>query len=352
MKQIEIDMLAESKKGLLTMCVGTGTGENIITSLQVAEKMAELDETANILYINTVMTPRQLGSEIRRHIDSDYSSETPNPQIRHVTLQPGKLNNAEIEIRTELGKGVRYIIVNSLEFSSRDSRRRDVLLFQIMEWLLEFGIGVMVFCERSNSIASHGHIQRGGIGKYAGLAANINYLSDIENEGYRLDPNDGENTWAISVREREEEILQLEREEQKRIQSEADAAEEKRVREREKKFLEADVPIIHCENPNGVKAVIEAFRRSYVEFYKGRFESKEHYRKRILAAAAVHHESNPKFFGLPEDNYGELTIVHSSDTNKLFEEETLPEGRSFKDYYKPDKLPIAGIRKPKVHAKS
>ena len=41
MKQEEIDMIAHAKRGVLTLCLGNTTGENITFSLSVAEEIAK-----------------------------------------------------------------------------------------------------------------------------------------------------------------------------------------------------------------------------------------------------------------------------------------------------------------------
>src|ERR1700676_3253904 len=73
MKQEEIDMLAHAKRGVLTLCLGHTTGENIIVSLAVTEQIAKTLNRGKVLYLNTAQSGRQLATEIRKKIQSDYS---------------------------------------------------------------------------------------------------------------------------------------------------------------------------------------------------------------------------------------------------------------------------------------
>src|SRR5689334_11673389 len=100
MKQEEIDMIAHAKRGVLTLCIGTNTGENIAFSLAVAEQIGKTLNRGKVLYLNTVHTERQLASEIRKRINPDYSVKNSDPRITYLTCAGGTLNTMDDAVRT------------------------------------------------------------------------------------------------------------------------------------------------------------------------------------------------------------------------------------------------------------
>src|SRR5258708_2590025 len=131
MKPDEIYIIAHSRRGVVTLCLSASTGENITQSLLVAERIAKKLHRGTVLYLNTVGPRRQLSADIRRHVRKDYTPKNPDPEISYLTCVAGVLNSLEAEIRSRLESGVRFIVINSLEFSSKDYRRKDDLFYQI-----------------------------------------------------------------------------------------------------------------------------------------------------------------------------------------------------------------------------
>ena len=199
MEHKEIDMIAHSKRGVITLCLSPSTGANITGSLLVAGRIAKELKRGKVLYLNTVHTRRQLAGEIRKYISEDHSTIKPDPRISYMSCVAGTLNSLDGDIRTHLAGGVRFIIINSLEFSSKDYRRREDLFYQCRQWADEFDASVIVFSQRVKATAEQGTIQRGGgVGKFAGVAAAINYLSvkkNVEDEDM-----DDEQTGETEVR--------------------------------------------------------------------------------------------------------------------------------------------------------
>jgi len=306
-----------------------------------------------VLYLNTAHSGRQLATEIRKKIWSDYSAKNPDPRITYMHCPSGTLNGLEKDIRMQLANGVRFIIINSLEFSSKDYRRKDDLLFQIKTWAHEFSAAVIVFAEQVKSIANQGKIQRGGgVGKFAGAAAVIVYLSaaltadadeDLEDEDITGDE------WLSDERAKQRERVMAAAKSIKEMEEEEELLERAKVLAREQVFLDADVPVWKAEDETEEAIIINLFLDNNWEFDQKDNESDEHYNKRMMAAIAVDVEACSKEYALVIK--APFHIVHSNNPDVRFAEELLPTGADYHDYYDPDKLPIPGERKPRLMKK-
>ena len=73
------------------------------------------------------------------------------------------------------------IIINSLDLSSKDYRRKEELLYTVMEWLGTYDVSIVIFSELRKRIPKQGKIQQGGgVGKFAAIAEEIQMLGDSE----------------------------------------------------------------------------------------------------------------------------------------------------------------------------
>jgi hypothetical protein len=191
MTSYEKETILSFKRGAVSLCLATTTGANIVASLEIAGHIAKVAERGKVLFINTVQTERQLASEIRRNIDKDYSAEKPDPRITYLSSPPGLLNSLGKQIRRMLDTGIRFIVINSLEFSTKDSRRKNELLFQIMDWTNIYGAAVLIFGEESETdpITGKIHHGNGGIGKLSVLAKNVFHITSPEDKQEIIDFN-------------------------------------------------------------------------------------------------------------------------------------------------------------------
>ena len=87
-----------------------------------------------------------------------------------------------------------------MEFSSKDHRRKDELLYQIMDWTNLYGAAVLIFSEEVNTDPVTGKIHRGGggIGKLSALAKNIFHITS---EADRKEPVDFKTSMSSVVLE-------------------------------------------------------------------------------------------------------------------------------------------------------
>src|SRR5689334_7171901 len=122
MNTYEIETLSALKGGALTLCLGSSTGANITGSLQVAHEIAYTLGRGKVLYINTVQTKRQLAASVRKMEKSGVAEEENKTEIEYLTSTTGALSELKELIRKYLERGVRFILINSLEFSSKDYR--------------------------------------------------------------------------------------------------------------------------------------------------------------------------------------------------------------------------------------
>lgn len=348
----DIRLAAHSRRGIITLCIGDHTGGNIIFSLKLAEEIAAIQKRGKVLYLNTVQSQRQLAGEIRKHVSKEYSSTKAQEDISYLHCPSGKLNSMERDIRKHLERGIKFIILNSLEFSSKDARRRDDFMFQCMTWASEFDAAVLLFSESKATETSEWRIVRGkGIGKFIGCAGDVicmdDYSEDLENFAEGCDETEGIGYWLEKL-EKEEQMAALAaaEAEEKKVQ-EAKLLEQAKQLASEGAFLAADVPIYKAWNEAEEKRVGERFRQRHHTFRPQPNESAEHFRKRLLAALAIELTKHLPIYNavLTQDK---IEIVHSADPEKPFSDELLPEGGALGDYFSPDKLPIRGERKPRL----
>ena len=202
MNNYDLETVSAMKRGAVMLCLGSSTGSNITGSLEAAHRISQTLGRGKVLYINTVQTKRQLAAKVRsveeaRSSDAKVGSAEPESgidQIEYMTSEAGMLSGMGRVITNSIRRGVKFIIINSLEFSSKDYRRKDELLYQIMQWTGSFGAGVLIFAESPNVAPKPGKIHRGGgTGKLAAIAKSIIFTADAEDEYEdRSDDNDND----------------------------------------------------------------------------------------------------------------------------------------------------------------
>ncbi|MEP7236085.1 MAG: hypothetical protein ABI778_12390, partial [Ignavibacteriota bacterium] len=167
-------------RGKITLCIGAETGSNITASLVSAASLARDPRTGPVLYLNTIQTPRKLGMSIRSTTNMPYSEGKQNPRLSFYCVEPGLFSGecAAIERRIEEMKAT-TIIINSLDFASKDYRRREELIFTVMDWLARYDLNIIIFSEMRKSLPKPGKIQYGGgVGKLAGIAESVETVGE------------------------------------------------------------------------------------------------------------------------------------------------------------------------------
>ncbi len=180
MTTTDLESITNLKIGGVTACVGPKTGLNVICSLQVAEHLARETGKGNVLYINTVQPDQFLYSSIRKHINKEFSIKTNDKRITYetsvlglITADKDNLNNLITENQ------IKFVIINSWEFASKDYRRKEELIFMILGWLQQHKVTIIVFSESVRQTPLSEKIQRGGgIGKLAAIAQDIKVLTE------------------------------------------------------------------------------------------------------------------------------------------------------------------------------
>ena len=176
----DLEAITNVRIGGVTACVGPKTGVNIICSLQIAEHLARKTEKGNVLYINTVQPDQFLYSSIRKHVNKEFSIQTNDKRITYETSVMGLLNADKEHLNTLITENqIKYVIINSWEFASKDYRRKEELIFMILGWLQQHRVTVIVFSESVKQTPLSEKIQRGGgIGKLAAIAQEIKVLTE------------------------------------------------------------------------------------------------------------------------------------------------------------------------------
>ncbi len=172
-------------RGKITLCMGEETGSNITASLMTAAALARDPRTGPVLYLNTVQPSRKLGMTIRSGIDPAFSSDKKNLRLGFITIEPGLLSGSRYYVEEQIEKmKAKTLIINSLDFASKDYRRKEELIFTVMEWLARYDLNIIIFSEMRKSLPKPGKIQRGGgVGKLAAVAEEIEIVGENDELG-------------------------------------------------------------------------------------------------------------------------------------------------------------------------
>jgi len=178
MTREEKNELLKLRKGRITVVLGSETGTNITASLELGEAVGKEMRMGNVLYLNTVQTGRALADSIREFADFNFGKGRKDYRIAYETCMSGLITSRRVDLEKLItGRGIKYVIINSWEFASKDYRRKDELIFMLQEWAHNFGVTIIVFAESVKISPVPGKIQRGpGIGKLAACAAEIKSL--------------------------------------------------------------------------------------------------------------------------------------------------------------------------------
>ncbi len=176
MNTIDLENQAALRGGALTLCVGEETGINIQHSIEMAAQLAAA-KSGPVLYINTIQTPRRLGMSVLSVTGNNQKSD---PNLSFFSCEPGLLSSEKGRIEQCIEALMpKTIIINSLDFASKDYRRKEELIFSVMEWLGRYDTNILIFSELRKSLPKPGKIQRGGgVGKLAAIAEEIRLVGE------------------------------------------------------------------------------------------------------------------------------------------------------------------------------
>jgi hypothetical protein len=158
----------------LTLVFGDSIGKNVVASMIQAEAIAQTREFGQVLYLNTFQTDERMDETCAAAVHRYFTVNTQDlMSIENSTV--GELANDQgMMSRNLVGHfPAKVIIINSWEFSSRDCRLRERLLFRINEWITHYGASVIVYAEARNRSVELGKCQIGGFGRLTALANRI-----------------------------------------------------------------------------------------------------------------------------------------------------------------------------------
>ena len=178
----------------ITLLLGSSIGSNIDASLSHAKELVRALPAGSVLYLNTVQNTRAMWESARKHglkpspvgtclVDDNYRRV-----IYIMNIPRGDLYRWRDRIKEFLHEGyIQYVVVNSWEFSSRNSRYREEAVFLMKELTdgLEGGhqpVHALIYGEEMTSSPQAQKIQRNGYGKLSGLAKRIVSISIDEHE--------------------------------------------------------------------------------------------------------------------------------------------------------------------------
>ena len=173
----------------ITLLLGSSTGSNINASLSHAIELVKSQPSGSVLYLNTVQDTRSMFLSARKlgldpdgnglcHVDGDVRKV-----IYILNITRGDLYRWRDTIKEFLYMGyIQYVMVNSWEFSSKNSRYREEAVFFMKELTegLEGGyqpIHALIYAEEIPSKPLVQKIQRNGFGKLTGLVQTVHSIS-------------------------------------------------------------------------------------------------------------------------------------------------------------------------------
>ena len=173
----------------ITLLLGSSTGSNIDASLSHAIELVKSQPSGSVLYLNTVQDTRSMFLSARKqgldpdgnglcHVDGDVRKV-----IYILNVTRGDLYRWRDTIKEFLYMGyIQYVMVNSWEFSSKNSRYREEAVFFIKEITegLEGGyqpMHALIYAEEIPSKPLVQKIQRNGFGKLTGLTQTVHSIS-------------------------------------------------------------------------------------------------------------------------------------------------------------------------------
>jgi hypothetical protein len=173
----------------VTLMLGESTGRNTEASLAHALELVAAQPSASVVYINTVLTTRSMYELARRYglEPKDNGICIVNGDQRKiiyiVNITRGDLWKWRDTIREYLYMGyVQSVIINSWEFSSRNSRYREEAIFFLKEITdgTQGGyqpVNALVYAEEIPNGPLIQKMQRGGFGKLSALANKIHNIT-------------------------------------------------------------------------------------------------------------------------------------------------------------------------------
>ncbi|MDP4221245.1 MAG: hypothetical protein Q8916_11435 [Bacteroidota bacterium] len=177
----------------VTLLLGENTGLNVHASIDHAIELLDQNIPGSVLYLNTVQTPRSMYDSARSHgLAPDgngvcFVGGKFGKVIYIMNITRGNLHKSREKIEYMLSEGrIQYVMINSWEFASKNSRYREESVFLLKE--LTSGmrsdfepVSAIVYAEEQSRETRAQKIQRGGFGKLAGVVAKVEIIT-IENE--------------------------------------------------------------------------------------------------------------------------------------------------------------------------
>ncbi len=174
----------------VNIVLGESIGSNVFSGIRHGASITRSGEYGNVLYINTVQTSRQLGESIRKVLGAETKfgekdKVNTGMSMYFETIHRGEVPRKAYDILEYVKwKGVKTIIINSWEFSSKNYQFREELYFMLIEMteghcsVDEGELTILVYAQSPSKIPEAGKAQRGGLGKLAGLAKAVIVLSE------------------------------------------------------------------------------------------------------------------------------------------------------------------------------
>ena len=185
----------EINKNGLVLIIGDSIGENAVSSIELAERLQKSAKPGErVMHLNTFEHPMHFGASMRAALGPHaYRDQSTGPVYENSTLGEAHLTDTSSHYAARDGERIATIIINSWEFAAHDYRIREKLVFWILKLMTLDDIRVVVFAQFRGSLPEIGKIQRGGLGKLAGLADQVvDRRVPVEKEKYYVDMTDEE----------------------------------------------------------------------------------------------------------------------------------------------------------------
>lgn len=181
----------------ITLLLGKSIGLNIEASVAHTKELLSTAAAGSVIYINTVQSKRDLRRTLKEHglkinrgdicEGVDFGEMDYKHNIHFVNVKHGDLYKIKPKLKALLYDGyIQYVVINSWEFSSRNSRYRDEAIFMLKD--LTDGldeernpVSVLVYAQQTSSEIIPEMLQH-RFGKLSGLAKGVEYITQPEEE--------------------------------------------------------------------------------------------------------------------------------------------------------------------------
>jgi hypothetical protein len=157
----------------LVLIIGESIGENCVNSIKLADELGRSGEFGKVLHLNTVQYIKHLNTNIRSVLGAGFDIDTSPDHMMFLSSPCGNLSRQRKEVNYytfDCNGGIETLVINSFELAALSYRDREKLIGNILFWVNNFDLTVVIYAQRDRDVPVAGYRERGGFGRLAGVA--------------------------------------------------------------------------------------------------------------------------------------------------------------------------------------